>query len=88
MENRLNLAREFLSDDGVIFVSIDDNEQDNLKKLMDEVFGSENFVGRIAWESKTKSQNTKDAYRKLQPRTENIFVYFRNQKINFNLIVK
>ena len=88
MENRLELAKEFLSDDWVIFVSIDDNEQDNLKKLMDEVFGSENFVGRIAWESKTKSQNTKDAYRKLQPRTENIFVYFRNQKINFNLIVK
>ena len=44
MENRLNLAREFLSDDGVIFVSIDDNEQDNLKKLMDEVFGNENFI--------------------------------------------
>lgn len=88
MENKLELAKEFLSDDWVIFVSIDDNEQDNLKKLMDEVFGSENFVGRIAWESKTKSQNTKDAYRKLQPRTENIFVYFRNQKINFNLIVK
>lgn len=88
VENKLELAKEFLSDDWVIFVSIDDNEQDNLKKLMDEVFGSENFVGRIAWESKTKSQNTKDAYRKLQPRTENIFVYFRNQKINFNLIVK
>jgi len=44
---RLVLARNLLSDDGVIFISIDDNEQDNLKKICDEVFGKENFVGEI-----------------------------------------
>lgn len=44
MKNRLELARELLADDGVIFVSIDDNEQAYLKVLMDEIFGEENFI--------------------------------------------
>jgi adenine-specific DNA-methyltransferase len=47
---RLKLARTFLRDDGVIFISIDDNEQANLKKLCDEVFGEENFVAQVVWE--------------------------------------
>ena len=47
---RLRLARDFLSDEGVIFVSIDDNEVENLKKICDEVFGSQNFVGQVVWE--------------------------------------
>jgi len=45
MYPRLKLARNLLTDDGVIFISIDDNEQANLKKLCDEIFGEENFVG-------------------------------------------
>ncbi len=49
MKNRLEVAREFLSDDGVIFVQCDDNEQAYLKVLMDEIFGRENFVGCISW---------------------------------------
>lgn len=44
--SRLLLARNLLSDDGVIFISIDDNEQENLKKICDEVFGEHNFVGQ------------------------------------------
>ncbi|OCS14432.1 hypothetical protein CFTD6856_00775 [Campylobacter fetus subsp. testudinum] len=44
MKNRLEIAREFLRDDGVIFVQCDDNEQAYLKVLMDEIFGRENFV--------------------------------------------
>ena len=47
--SRLMLARNLLSDDGVIFISIDDNEQENLKKICNEVFGEENFVFQIAW---------------------------------------
>lgn len=47
---RLILARELLSDDGVIFISIDDNEQVNLKMACDEVFGEENFVSQLIWE--------------------------------------
>ena len=47
---RLKLAKDLLSDDGVIFISIDDNEQENLKKCCDEVFGSQNFVAQLVWE--------------------------------------
>lgn len=50
MYPRLKLARNLLSDDGVIFISIDDNEQANLKKVCDEVFGEGNFVAQIIWE--------------------------------------
>ncbi len=47
MYPRLRLAKDLLSDDGVIFISIDDNEQENLKKICDEVFGRDNFLGNI-----------------------------------------
>ncbi|RVZ61709.1 site-specific DNA-methyltransferase [Helicobacter pylori] len=59
MKNRLEAAREFLSDDGVIFVQCDDNEQAYLKVLMDEVFngGGDNFVNTIIWEKKYSPQN-------------------------------
>lgn len=46
---RLKIARDLLSDDGVIFISIDDNEQANLKKVCDEVFGEDNFIGQWNW---------------------------------------
>ena len=49
MYPRLKLAKDLLSDDGVIFISIDDNEQENLKKCCDEVFGDANFVFQISW---------------------------------------
>lgn len=54
---RLHLARTLLRDDGVIFISIDDNEQAQLKLLCDEVFGAENFVEQIIWEKKFSPQN-------------------------------
>ncbi|WQZ06483.1 site-specific DNA-methyltransferase [Helicobacter pylori] len=57
MKNRLEAAREFLSDDGVIFVQCDDNEQAYLKVLMDEIFGKDNFVNTIIWEKKYSPQN-------------------------------
>ena len=53
MYPRLKLARNLLTDDGVIFISIDDNEQANLKKLCDEVFGEDNFVAVIPWRKRT-----------------------------------
>jgi len=52
MYPRLKLARNLLQDDGVIFISIDDNEQDNLKKLCNEVFGEENFIVSLIWKSR------------------------------------
>lgn len=48
--SRLMLARNLLTEDGVIFISIDDNEQENLKKCCDEVFGGQNFVAQLVWE--------------------------------------
>ena len=58
--SRLMLAKNFLSNDGVIFISIDDNEQDNLKKICDEVFGEENKIGLMTILSNPRgSQNAK-----------------------------
>jgi len=54
---RLHLAKNLLRDDGVIFISIDDNEQAQLKLLCDEVFGEENFVGQIAWRRTDNQSN-------------------------------
>ena len=53
MYPRLKIARNLLTDDGVIFVSIDDNEQANLKKICDEIFGEDNFVAQFAWNCAT-----------------------------------
>ena len=53
MEKRLKIAKTLLSDKGVIFISIDDNEQANLKLLCDEVLGQENFVALIPWRKRT-----------------------------------
>ena len=57
---RLHLLRDLLSEDGVIFVSIDDNEQHHLRMLMDEIFGEDNFLACISWEKRyTRSNNAK-----------------------------
>lgn len=55
---RLSFARDLLTDDGVIFISIDDNEQANLKRLCDEVFGEDNLVGQIIWKNATDNNPT------------------------------
>ena len=57
MYPRLRLAANLLTDDGVIFISIDDNEVDNLKKLCNEVFGEENFVAQLIWERAYSPKN-------------------------------
>ena len=51
---RLKVARDILSSDGMIFISIDDNEVDNLRKLCDEIFGESNYVASFIWEKKKK----------------------------------
>ena len=55
--SRLRLARNLLTDDGVIFISIDDNEQMNLKKVCDEILGEQNFVSHVIWKKKYGIQN-------------------------------
>jgi len=76
MNDRLSLARDLLSDDGVIFISIDDNEQANLKLLCDDVFGEENFVGQIANINNPKGRSD-DKY--LATAHEYLLVYARNK---------
>ena len=58
MYPRLMLARNMLADDGVIFISIDDNEQENLKKICDEIFGASNFIIQIIWEKVHTRKNS------------------------------
>ena len=58
MSPRLQLARELLSKDGVIFISIDENEQANLKLLCDYVFGEDNFIGIVVWNNATDNNPT------------------------------
>ena len=57
MYPRLKLARNLLKDDGVIFISIDDNEVENLKKICNEIFGEGNFLSNIIWQSRTSISN-------------------------------
>ncbi len=57
MMPRLKLLRELLSEDGAIFISCDDNEQHNLRVLLDEVFGQQNFIQNIIWQKKYSPQN-------------------------------
>ena len=57
--SRLMLARNLLADDGVIFISIDDNEQENLKKMCSEVFGEDNFIAQVVWERAYSPVNLK-----------------------------
>ena len=73
--SRLMLARNLLSDDGVIFISIDDNEVDNLRKICDEIFGSNNYVANLIWQS-TPGSNTGDDVKTV---TENILLYSKNK---------
>ncbi len=72
---RLNLLRDLLSDDGVIFVSIDDNEQHHLRMMMDEVFGEENFVEGLVWKKKGGASNTERIIGRI---TENILLYSKD----------
>jgi len=84
MEKRLRLARNLLKDTGVIFISIDDNEVAQLKLLMGEIFGENNFIAHFVWNKKTGRQN--DA-RFVSVNHEYILCFARNiNKCKFNLI--
>ena len=79
---RLHLLKELLAEDGVIFISIDDNEQHHLKMLMDEIFDEKNFFARIVWESRTKPTNMGGARFNIQTNTETILVYGKMSMTN------
>ena len=77
MYSRLMVARTLLSEDGVIFISIDDNEVENLRKICDEVWGENNFVTNIVWQSTAGSNTGTD----IVTVTENILVYTKNRNV-------
>lgn len=78
---RLSFARDLLTDDGVIFISIDDNEQANLKKLCDEVFGEECFIGNIV---RSTGQTTGQDSGGLGSSFDYILVYSKNEGMELN----
>lgn len=84
---RLKLARNLLSDDGVIFISIDENEVSNLKKICDEIFGEKNFVSVCP--RKTRGSATTKSESEIQVLNDYILIYFKNKFIGkFNLKIK
>ncbi len=86
MYSRLKLARNLLRDDGVIFISIDDNEQANLKRLCDEILGETNFVSTVVWEKRYSPQN---AVKWFSESHDFVMVYAKN-KLNWypNLLAR
>ena len=80
MYPRLKLMRQLLADDGVIFISIDENELAQLKILCDEIFSEANFLGILCWESTTQPINAGKAKFQLQQKTENILCYVANKE--------
>lgn len=77
MYSRIKLARNLLAEDGAMFLSIDDHEQENLKKLCIEIFGEENFVAHIVWQKKFAPQN--DA-RYFSDNHDHILLFARSKK--------
>ena len=75
--SRLMLARNLLADNGAIYISIDDKEFSNLKKICDEVFGYSNFVANLVWQSTAGSNTGTD----IVTVTENILVYTKNRSM-------
>lgn len=76
MSKRLRIAKRLLSDRGVIFISIDDNEQANLKLLCDEVFGGEKFMGDVAWQ---RSYSPRNDSKGISNEKEHILVYSKSE---------
>lgn len=82
MYPRLKLARNLLSEDGVIFISIDDNEQANLRKLCDEVFGEDNFIADFIWTKKEKASGVPPV-NMILPNKEHVLCYKKTNEVKF-----
>lgn len=81
MNKRLRIAKKLLSDKGVIFISIDDNEQAQLKLLCDDIFGEKNFVAKFDWRKKTGANDAKD----IAIITESILLYSFSKPITIEI---
>ena len=85
MHSRLLLARGLLKDDWVIFVSIDDHEVHNLRKLMDEVFGEENFITQMVWKKRTGSNDSQNLS---STDHEYVICYWKGDIVSFTWVKK
>lgn len=83
MYPRLKLAKDLLSDDGCIFISIDDNEMNNIRKICDEIFGEANFIANLVWEKKKKGSFLAKTITNIK---EYILVYCKSKEIFSGLI--
>ncbi len=84
MYSRLLVAHSLLKEDGVIFISIDDNEICNLQKICNEIYGEKNFVTSLVWQKKTGASDAKG----IAIITENILVYCKNKELYANTFSK
>lgn len=84
MYSRLLVAHSLLTEDGVIFISIDDNEICNLQKICNEIYGEKNFVTSLVWQKKTGASDAKG----IAIITENILVYCKNKELYANTFSK
>ena len=82
---RLKVAKSLLAEDGVIFISIDDSEQENLKKVCNEIFGENNFVANIVWKHTQQSKNDERYFSRQYNHT---FVYAKNKDTLQNFYFK
>ena len=82
---RLKLAKDLLTDDGVIFISIDDNESSNIKKICDEIFGASNYINQIAWVSNITGRQISGTG--AAKTWESVFVYCKNIQSFYSLTV-
>ncbi|WP_308699295.1 site-specific DNA-methyltransferase [Mycoplasma sp. 'Moose RK'] len=76
LNERLNLAKNLLKEDGLIFISIDDNQQAYLKILMDEIFGEENFITDLIWQKKNEGSSSDSKF--IRELTEYVVAYSKN----------
>ena len=84
MRERLRIARNLLRDDGILFISIDDNEQSDLKLLCDEIFKEENFFSQVIIQSNKRGQT----YKQIAKTHEYLLIYTRSPEAEFNEIDK
>jgi hypothetical protein len=85
MYSRLRLARNLLTDDGVIFISIDDNEQANLKRICDEIFGEKNFIASLPRQTSAQ-RPSQEKY--ISITHDYVLIYSRNKNYDFKNVIR
>lgn len=88
INRRMQIAKQLLSGKGVVFISIDEKEEAQLRLLCDSIFGSNNHLGSLTWESTTQPINTGKARYQLQQKTEWILCYSKNRNLKDDFILR